>query len=265
MGRIIFCTCQGKEEKGKALDELRQSGNEIIVLNDLCGLAVEKPAQLRELFKHHGKVVLIACHARAVENILRFAELEADHFPQKIIDRKMENWQLEESEYFGKTKPEGKPVEIQNLNHSDWPSWYPVLDTTRCTSCGQCADFCLFGVYKKGDGWIKVVNPQACKNNCPACARICPHIAIIFPKYQFGGAISGSEEINEEAEMERQRKDIANFLGSDIYKGLEQRKAKRQMIIKQDALQKALSERDKALRETEIKNDGKPAADSVNL
>ena len=168
---------------------------------------------------------------------------------------------MKASEYIGKPEPSFKQFEIQNITHSDWSSWYPVIDAGRCTSCGQCADFCLFGVYQKGDGWIKVVNPQACKINCPACARICPHIAIIFPKYQFGGAISGSEEINEEAEMERQRMDISNFLGSDIYKGLEQRKAKRQMIIRQDALQKALSERDKALREIEIKPAAPPTDD----
>ena len=29
---------------------------------------------------------------------------------------------------------------------------------------------------------VRVANPRACKNNCPACARVCPQLAIIFPK-----------------------------------------------------------------------------------
>jgi ferredoxin len=91
-----------------------------------------------------------------------------------------------------------------------------------------------------------VVNPSGCKNNCPACARICPETAIVFPKYKQGGAISGSDSIDEAAEQQRQGQDLKTILGGDIYKALEQRKAKRQSILKADAMQKALDEREKA-------------------
>ncbi len=130
-----------------------------------------------------------------------------------------------------------------------WPSWYPVIDYSRCTSCGQCADFCLFGVYDKTPERVNVINPEGCKNNCPACARICPAAAIIFPKYKYGGAIGGSDEIDEQAELRRQSQDIADFLGNDIYSAIEKRKAKRQSIIRQEAMNKAISERENALRE----------------
>lgn len=64
----------------------------------------------------------------------------------------------------------------------DWIPWFPVIDTSRCINCGKCADFCMFGVYGKIDGRFRVVKPAACKTDCPACARICPANAIIFPK-----------------------------------------------------------------------------------
>ncbi len=59
--------------------------------------------------------------------------------------------------------------------------WYPVIDYDRCSGCRKCFDFCLFEVYSFADGTLRVVNPDHCKPGCPACARICPAGAIMFP------------------------------------------------------------------------------------
>jgi NAD-dependent dihydropyrimidine dehydrogenase PreA subunit len=77
--------------------------------------------------------------------------------------------------------------------------WYPVIDYSRCTNCMECIDFCLFGVYgvDKLDR-ILVENQDNCKKGCPACSRVCPEHAIMFPDYKTPaiagapvGAISG--------------------------------------------------------------------------
>ena len=63
--------------------------------------------------------------------------------------------------------------------------WYPVIDYSRCTNCMECLDFCLFGVYgvDKMDR-ILVEKQDNCKKGCPACSRVCPEQAIMFPDYK---------------------------------------------------------------------------------
>jgi NAD-dependent dihydropyrimidine dehydrogenase PreA subunit len=63
--------------------------------------------------------------------------------------------------------------------------WYPVIDYSRCTNCMECIDFCLFGVYGVDSAErILVENQDNCKRGCPACSRVCPEHAIMFPDYK---------------------------------------------------------------------------------
>jgi len=73
--------------------------------------------------------------------------------------------------------------------------WYPVLDYDRCAGCRQCMDFCLFGVFSLDDGGrVRASQPDNCKPGCPACARVCPAGAIMFPHYHADPTIAGSDE-----------------------------------------------------------------------
>ena len=76
--------------------------------------------------------------------------------------------------------------------------WYPVIDFSRCTNCMECVDFCLFGVYGvDGAENILVEQPDNCRKGCPACSRVCPANAIIFPQHKapaIAGADTGGEE-----------------------------------------------------------------------
>lgn len=74
--------------------------------------------------------------------------------------------------------------------------WYPVIDYSRCTNCMECLDFCLFGVYGVDSlERLVVENQDACKKGCPACSRVCPENAIMFPEHKtpaIAGAPVGS-------------------------------------------------------------------------
>jgi len=86
-------------------------------------------------------------------------------------------------------------TEEQRLFAELRPRWYPVVDYSRCRGCLQCLNFCLFGVYGlDGKGKLSVDYPDACRDGCPACARLCPTGAIIFPMCSdplIAGAIPG--------------------------------------------------------------------------
>ena len=112
--------------------------------------------------------------------------------------------------------------------------WYPVIDYSRCTNCLECLDFCLFGVYGV-DSLERIVteNQDQCKKGCPACSRVCPQQAIIFPEYKspaFAGAETGI--------VGGLKIDLSKLFGGDV----------------SDALSTAVLERDR-----ELVNDGRTA------
>ncbi len=77
------------------------------------------------------------------------------------------------------------PREPVRIEEEGGRRWYPVIDYSRCTNCMECIDFCLFGVYgvDKIDT-ILVEQPDNCRKGCPACSRVCPENAIIFPQHK---------------------------------------------------------------------------------
>ncbi len=86
-------------------------------------------------------------------------------------------------------------AQVQRIEDTGARRWYPVIDYSRCTNCMECIDFCLFGVYGTDRlDTILVEQPDNCRKGCPACSRVCPENAIIFPQHKTP-AIAGSPEI----------------------------------------------------------------------
>ncbi len=89
-----------------------------------------------------------------------------------------------------------QPATINRFEESKGRRWYPVIDYSRCTNCMECIDFCLFGVYGVDRiDTILVEQPDNCRKGCPACSRVCPENAIMFPQHKTP-AIAGSAEGN---------------------------------------------------------------------
>ena len=129
-----------------------------------------------------------------------------------------------------------------------WKPWFPVIDYQRCTNCMQCLSFCLFDVYGvSADSKIKVQNQSNCKTECPACSRVCPEVAIMFPKYRHS-PINGDEVSVDDVRREAMKVDISALLGGDVYAALRDRSAKaKSRFSKERDEDRALKERQTCL------------------
>jgi NAD-dependent dihydropyrimidine dehydrogenase PreA subunit len=129
-----------------------------------------------------------------------------------------------------------------------WKPWFPVIDYSRCTNCMQCLSFCLFDVYGVSeDKKIQVQNQSNCKTDCPACSRVCPEVAIMFPKYRHG-PINGEEVTSDDVRREAMKVDISALLGGDIYSMLRDRSVKaKSRFSKERDDDRALKERQNCL------------------
>ena len=197
---ISICCCKSrsfieKEKVARITSILRKAGKKVNLIDDLCALFTNDPDKVKEITQG----TIMACHTRAVSSQLKALDLE----PNQIINIRS---QTAEETLHGYQLNLGDSSladyneiikEIEDLPQAiGTDAWYPVIDKSRCTNCGKCNDFCLFGVYTVENNEVLVTNPQNCKNNCPACARMCPSLAIIFPKYE-KSPINGGTEIEE--------------------------------------------------------------------
>ena len=89
--------------------------------------------------------------------------------------------------------------------------WYPVIDYDQCTNCMECMDFCLFGVYGVDHaGTLRTVQQDQCRQDCPACSRVCPVGAIVFPKYQTNQTIAGADDHGDRGNL---KLDLSKIFG----------------------------------------------------
>jgi ferredoxin len=216
---IVFCKCGGERIDAALLrdvDEYLGSVPVIVTrLSDLCGLAAKRKDELTGLLSKGSGIMGIGCHRRSMEILFRQVSGENNPLPEfshlDLINASFKEIAGKIDEFCNDSNEKHQFAEF--AEGSGWPAWYPVIDYTRCTSCGQCADFCLFGVYHKQEGLVNshyILN--VARIICPACARICPATAIIFPKIQARGSNWGFDEIDEQAEHQRQARDIEQFL-----------------------------------------------------
>ncbi len=142
-------------------------------------------------------------------------------------------------------------VELGARKPGGWKPWFPVIDYSRCTNCMQCLSFCLFGVFGVDkERRVEVRSPDRCKTDCPACARVCPEVAILFPKYG-KGPINGDAVRTEDFQQEAVKVDVSALLGGDAYAALRSRRRRtKQRFSTERTYARALLERRRWLQKT---------------
>lgn len=152
-------------------------GWDVLMIPDLYRVPAD--ASLRAEVARVGRPVALACslHPRPAAQLLRDCGVEAD----PVIDLRACADAREAFEALD-LPGVGTAGAVRELRAPLAERWYPVIDRERCAGCRACLQFCLFGVYElNADGQVLVARPDNCKPGCPACARICPEGAIIFP------------------------------------------------------------------------------------
>ncbi|MGD8452822.1 MAG: ferredoxin family protein [Phycisphaerae bacterium] len=264
-GRILYCHCAHAQVVPEAVREevlhrLHASGVPFDAVPDLCGLAAKRDDNLRQLASER-PLRIAACFPRAVRwmlatagiplptegvEILNMRTMSADEVVVGLLGGVREEHTTRDAAETDQIAAMRTAVEAGPAD--GWIPWFPVIDADRCGNCQQCLSFCLFGVYGHSEtGQVEVQRPENCKTDCPACARICPEAAIIFPKY---GAppINGAEVRPEDVQREAMAVDVSARLGGNLHQMLRERSAQAKRRFSPDQTQeRALEERKRCM------------------
>lgn len=144
-----------------------------------------------ELKKLEGPMAFVMpLHPRPIEALLRrhgVWNAESLAIDSRQVDSEVA------AELCSRLKPPPGQGPMRSFDEIITERWYPLVDESRCTHCGSCFQFCLFGVYViDAEKKVRIANPDKCKAGCPACSRICPQGALMFPLYEKDPAIAGA-------------------------------------------------------------------------
>jgi len=251
--QILYCGCSytniiPETMKQEVQSVLRKSGMDTIAVPDLCGMAARRDPELERIAASES-LIIVACYPRAVQWLFYAANVSLPKTVKILNMRVQPIDQIKNILGIEKDEVESHNDTIYpNKKEGEWVPWFPVIDYERCKSCKQCASFCLFGTYEVlSDGKVVVSNPDHCKTNCPACARICPEAAIMFPKLE-ESPINGDEIKDEQETRALIKLNTELMLGNDVYAALAERrrKAKHRLLnLKKNAEAQAFRERQK--------------------
>ncbi|MHC4738841.1 MAG: hypothetical protein ACYS9Y_08050 [Planctomycetota bacterium] len=234
--KVLFCNCGysniiDSNLKTQVLNALDAAAVDFEAVQDLCEMAAGKNPKLK-CWAQAESIIIVACYSRAVKWLFNAADAPLD--PGKTQFHNMRTCTPEEIilSLLGEKITDNNKQEFQLEEKGHWIPWFPVIDYDRCKNCMQCMNFCLFGVYGLSeDELVQVINPGGCKTNCPACARMCPQTAIIFPKYT-EPPINGDTVDDNNAELQKPHLDITKLSHNDIHEMIRRRSKGKERFAK---------------------------------
>ncbi len=247
---VLFCRCKAQVISSESLEiissGLKNFDADIFELQDLCAMTLQEKDVLNSIGREFHQKIIIACYPRAIKNMFRQNGIEFGNFELlNFKEYSAETIFLKLESEFQLSKGEARyQVQVTDL---DVPAWFPVIDESLCTLCGKCARFCLFGVYSFDKKSLKVIDPLACKDKCPACGRTCPTSAIVFPRLAENTVLAGDEPNGKKIGIDK----------SSLLTTLNVRNQNRRNIFIQGVLEQAEEERRKALEEFKTGLDSK--------
>ena len=233
---VLICNCGYRnvlpeEAKRAVREQLARSGVKFEVVPDLCGLAAAKDPQLKRIAAAP-EVRIAACFPRAVRWLFQAGDAPLNEEHARLWNlREQSAAEVSAGLVADLPRVSGESVEAAHAAFEPdgsapdgWVPWFPVIDHARCENCKQCLSFCLFGVFGlDAEGRVEVKQPRNCKTGCPACARVCPQAAIIFPRYD-KAPVNGAEVSAEDAQREPVQVDVGALVGGrDVYSALRAR------------------------------------------
>jgi Pyruvate/2-oxoacid:ferredoxin oxidoreductase delta subunit len=224
---VILCDCgmatpSQRAQTAEAEALIRAHGLGALRVSDLCAAVARRDPRLLA-YASYRRLVVCACRPRAVRWLLHAAGLDIASMSIRVVDLRQPAETVRAELALHLAGARSGTLETLESDEA-WTSWFPVVDYDRCQRCGQCASFCVFGVYSSHpEGGVSVTRPEGCKTNCPACARLCPAAAIVFPKHD-ETPFDGSEIGDEEAVRAHRRRYAYEMLGADPYAALAARR-----------------------------------------
>ncbi len=224
---VVFCSCAHYETipqttKQQIFDSLRDADIAVEAVADLCGMAANRHPRLRH-WAQAEQLSIIACFPRAIQWLFKAAGVPLNLERTHLLNMRTQSVEEIVDAILAGDAPTGASDRSLPGKDEGWVPWFPVVDYDRCENCKQCMNFCLFGVYGLSDeGRVEVQNPAGCKTNCPACARMCPTNAIIFPKYA-DAPINGDDVTQPSGSEHEPAPDLRGLLRGDVYDKIRRR------------------------------------------
>lgn len=227
---IVLCRCEksqviSDDVRERVMSALTDAGVGFESVDDLCGLAT-RGSEVLGRWAQTDDLKIVACFPRAVKWLFAMGGAALDDGKAEVLNMRTGDADDIVAALVNERARSNGGAGIEHVSDDGWVPWFPVIDRDRCVNCKQCLNFCLFGVYRlSDDGNVEVAKPANCKTNCPACGRVCPEAAIIFPKY--GQSPINGDEVNEDT-LKAKNADLNSMLdGEDIHSLLRRRSEKK--------------------------------------